>query len=67
MEEQAKMPNLLVPVMTREQFAQFSGLGEEVVRGMAEKGHLPTVKIGRHRMINVARLTVEALLEAWEK
>jgi len=60
-------PTLLVPVMTREQFAFHSGLGDEVVRGMLEKGHLPSVKIGRHRLVNIARLTVESLLEAWEK
>jgi len=60
-------PTLLVPVMTREQFAFHSGLGEEVVRGMLEKGHLPSIKIGRHRLVNLIRLSTEALTEAWEK
>ena len=67
MDEQKTMPQLLVPVMTREQFSALSGLGEEVVRGMIEKGHLPSVKMGRHRLVNVARLTVESLVEGWEK
>lgn len=69
MEETPKplMPTVNVPVMTREQFASLSGLGEDVVRGMIEKGHLPSVKIGRHRMVNLVRLTMDSLNEAWEK
>jgi hypothetical protein len=45
-----------VPVCTRERFAQFSGLGEEVVRGMCDRGYLPTVKLGKYSLINLAAL-----------
>ena len=45
-----------VPVVTRERFAQFSGLGEEVVRGMCDRGYLPTVKLGKYSLINLAAL-----------
>lgn len=44
------------PVMTKEKFAEHSGLAEGVIQGMIEKGHLPSIKIGRYRLVNVARL-----------
>lgn len=44
------------PVMTREKFAELSGLAEGVIQGMIEKGHLPSIKIGRYRLVNVAKL-----------
>lgn len=45
-----------VPVMTKERFAELVGLEVGVVRGMLDRGHLPAIKIGRHRMVNVAAL-----------
>jgi hypothetical protein len=54
------------PYVTKQLFSQLSGLGEEQIRGMVEKGHLPSVKIGKHRMINMALLTKEALEAAFE-
>ena len=59
--------SLPVPVMTRELFSTFSGLGEEVIRGMIERGQLPSVKVGRHRMVNLALLTEDMMSEAWDK
>ncbi len=47
--------------MTQERFAQLSGLTEGQVRGMIEKGHLPSIKIGKPRLVNVAALSQEAL------
>jgi len=47
------------PVMTKEKFAELSGLAEGVIQGMIEKGHLPSIKIGRYRLVNVAKLAVE--------
>ena len=47
---------MFFPVMTREKFAEHSGLAEGVVQGMIEKGHLPSIKIGRYRLVNVAKL-----------
>lgn len=52
-----------VPVITRERFAQLTGLEEGVIRGMIDKGYLPTVKIGRYRLINLTQLTREC--ELW--
>src|SRR5690606_40716640 len=45
-----------VPVMTKERFAELVGVEVGVVRGMLDRSHLPSVKIGRHRFVNVAAL-----------
>lgn len=55
------------PIATKERFSQLSGLEEGVIRGMIDKGHLPTVKIGKYRLINLALLQDELLREAWER
>jgi excisionase family DNA binding protein len=57
-QEQMPLP-VVFPVMTKEKFAEFSGLTRGVIQGMIEKGHLPSVKIGRHRLVNVALLAME--------
>lgn len=49
------------PVVTRALFSHISGLPEDIVRGMIDRGHLPSVKIGRYRLINLALLTKESL------
>lgn len=52
---------VLTPLVTKGLFSQITGLTEEVIRGMIDKGHLPTIKIGRRRLINLALLSKEAL------
>lgn len=49
------------PVMTKELFAQKVGLSAETIRGMIYSKALPTVKRGKHRLINIAALTAECL------
>lgn len=49
------------PYVTKQRFSELSGLQEEVIRGMIDKGYLPTVKIGRYRLINLTLITKEAL------
>lgn len=49
-------PVIAFPVCTKERFAELSGLEPGVVRGMMDRGYLPTVKIGRHRLVNLAAL-----------
>ncbi|WP_100638132.1 hypothetical protein [Marinobacter salexigens] len=61
MDEQKQVFMAGIPVMTQERFAQLSGLTEGQVRGMIEKGHLPSIKIGKPRLVNVAALSQEAL------
>lgn len=53
--------SVMFPVMTKEKFAELSGLAEGVIQGMIEKGHLPSIKIGRHRLVNLAALAVECV------
>lgn len=55
------------PVVTKARFSELSGLSEEILRGMIERGHLPTLKVGKHRMINVALLTKECLDQDFER
>lgn len=52
------------PVVTKERFARLSGLTEGVIQGLIEKGHLPSVKIGRHRLINLVVLASDCGQEA---
>jgi hypothetical protein len=49
------------PVVTKAMFSEITGLRPDIVRGMVERGQLPSVKIGKHRMINLARLTSDVL------
>lgn len=37
-------------------FAKSVGLQEEIIRGLCEKEHLPTIRFGKHRFINLAKL-----------
>jgi len=55
------------PLVTKRLFSQLTGLTEETIRGMIDRGHLPTVKIGKHRMVNVALITKEALEAEFER
>ena len=54
---------IAVPVMTKERFAELVGVEVGVVRGMLDRGYLPTIKIGRHRFVNVAALQARCLME----
>jgi len=60
-DEQKHVILIATPVMTQERFSQLSGLTEGQVRGQIEKGHLPSLKIGRVRLVNVAALSQDAL------
>lgn len=65
MELELDIKTLLVapPVMPWREFADWIGMsdGHDVVEGWVKRGYLPTVKIGRYRMVNVAQL-VQSLL-----
>lgn len=65
--EQKKALQATTPIVTKARFSEMSGLTEETLRGMIERGHLPTLKIGKHRMINVALLTQECLEQDFER
>jgi hypothetical protein len=67
MQEQAEKemiaPSAVGPIVTKERFSEASGLRVDQVRGMIANGYLPTLKIGKHRMINMALLTQGCLEE----
>lgn len=54
--DRSDTPAIHFPVVTKERFAELSGLEVGMVRGMMDRGYLPTVKIGRHRLVNLAEL-----------
>lgn len=65
--EQKAAIQATTPIVTKARFSEMSGLTEETLRGMIERGHLPTLKVGKHRMINVALLTKECLEQDFER
>jgi len=49
--------SVLPPLLSREHFASYVGTTLDTVRGWAQTNTIPTVKVGRHRLINIAKLT----------
>ena len=45
-----------VPLMHPDKFAKKIGLSEGVVGGWIDNAYLPTVKVGKYRMINLVKL-----------
>lgn len=48
-----------IPVLTKERFAAQVGVSVDVVRGWIARGMVPTVRIGRRRLVNVAAMQNE--------
>lgn len=46
----------VAPVMSKERFAELSGVPFGVVDGWCNRGYLPTMVIGKHRVINIVQL-----------
>lgn len=55
-----------VPIMEWVKFAESVGLPSDVIRGLLDKEHLPAIKFGKRRFVNLARLTQMCLSEAAE-
>lgn len=51
------------PLLTVEKYAEKVGVSVESVRSKVKNGHVPTVKQGKHRLINYA-LIVKQSVEA---
>ena len=49
------------PVLTRERFAASVGLPIGVVVGFINKGYLPTLRLGKHSLVNVELLRKRCL------
>ncbi|MFT2112019.1 helix-turn-helix domain-containing protein [Marinomonas sp. 2405UD68-3] len=52
---------LTSPIVSQEQFSELVGLSPDIVRAWINRGLIPTVKIGKRRLINVAKLTQEMM------
>lgn len=50
-----------VPLMSRVLFAQQVGVTEDTVTGWINRGYIPTVEVGRYRLVNLALLNKMAL------
>ncbi|MAD00780.1 DNA-binding protein [Pseudomonas sp.] len=48
-----------VPFCTHEVLAQMMGVSDDVARGWVEMRTVPSVKIGRRRVINLARIMAD--------
>ncbi len=63
--EQARVtvPPFQIPLalITRQRFSELSGQDIGIVDAQVDRGLLPSVKVGKHRMVNLARLWVDAL------
>jgi hypothetical protein len=55
------LPNLSHPVVSRERFAELTGLPIGVIIGFANRGYLPTISIGKYSLINVELLRKRCL------
>lgn len=60
---QAPQVPATVPLMTIERFSELTGLDQGVIYGQIRNGHLPAVKIGRYRMVNIALLQAQCLTQ----
>jgi hypothetical protein len=50
-----------VPIMERSKFAELVGVDVGVVNGWIERGYLPSIKMGKHRLVNIALLAKECI------
>lgn len=51
-----QIPNVAPPVMPMDQFIDWIGMSEDpgVVKAWFSRGYIPTLRIGKYRMVNVA-------------
>ena len=47
-----------IPEMTIEQYAQQVGVSTRTVEGWVAKGLLPSIKVGKRRLVNMAARTI---------
>ncbi len=50
-----------VPVMEKNKFAELVGVDVGVVNGWIDKGYIPSMKLGKHRLVNIALLAEECM------
>jgi len=50
---------VFVPVLSVDRYAKSIGIDVGVVDGWVKRGYIPTIKIGKRRLINIAAMTQE--------
>ncbi|MGR8934833.1 MAG: hypothetical protein ACU837_10660 [Gammaproteobacteria bacterium] len=53
-----------VPVMTQEKFSELTGVKPGVLRGWIDKDYLPSVLVGKHRLVNIVKLASDCLAQS---
>lgn len=62
---QFMLPSVVnLPILHPNKFAELIGLSIGVVGGWIDSGYLPTVKVGKYRMVNITQLT-ENVKQGW--
>lgn len=51
----------ITPLISKRLFADLVGVTERTVEGWMTKGYVPTVKIGRHPLVNIALIYQQCL------
>lgn len=54
-------PAIVPPVMHKEKFADLVGVSLGVVDGWCDRGYVPTIKIGKHSLVNMTQLNIQCL------
>ena len=54
-------------ILSMSQFGDFCGVTLRTVEAWVLRGHVPTLKIGKHRLVNVAALAAQTDLESSKK
>ena len=55
------------PFLSLNQFGEFCGVTLRTVEAWVLRRHVPTLKIGKHRLVNVAALLTQTDLESLKK
>jgi len=50
-----------VPEMTIEHYAAHVGVSTRTVNGWINRGYLPSIKLGKRRLVNVAQRTIDCI------
>jgi len=57
----AESPAIVPPVMHKEKFAELVGVSLGIVDGWCDRGYVPTVRVGKYSLVNLALLNVQCL------
>jgi len=59
------VPPFQIPVafVTKQRYSELTGLPIGVIEAQVDRKHLPSKQIGKYRMVNLARLWMDALGE----